>query len=63
MKINQSKIPPHDVDFEGKVDFEDVIDALIKTLQDFRKRKDHVVKLNFTSSMFHMKLDIKLEKK
>jgi len=61
--MNQSKIPPHDVDFEGQVDTGDVIDALIITLLDFKKRKDHVTKLNFTSSMFHMKLDIKLEKK
>jgi len=60
--MNQ-KMPPHDTDFEGQVDIEEVIDALIKTLQEFKERKDHIIKLNFESSMFHMKLDIKLEQK
>lgn len=60
---SKSKIPPHDTDFEGSVKVEDVIDSLIETLQDFKKRASHVSKLNFESSMFHMKLDIKLEQK
>jgi len=58
-----SKMPPHDTEFEGQVNVEEVIDALIETLLDFKKRKDHITNLNFESSMFHMKLNIKLEKK
>ena len=58
-----SKIPPYDTEFEGQVDTKDVIDALIDTLLDFKNRSDHITKLEFTSSMFHMKLDIKLEEK
>jgi len=57
------KMPPHDTEFEGQVDTKDVIDALIETLLDFKSRSDHIIKLNFTSSMLHMKLNIKLEKK
>jgi len=58
-----SKMPPHDTEFEGEVDMAEVIDALIDTLLDFKNRKDHITKLKFESSMFHMKLDIKLEQK
>ena len=61
--MSQNKIPPHDEAFEGQVDPKDVIDALIDSLLDFKNRSDHIIKLNFTSSMFHMKLDIKLEEK
>lgn len=57
------KMPAHDEEFEGQVDAKDVIDALIETLLDYKNRSDHIIKLNFTSSMFHMKLDIKLEEK
>ena len=55
-----SKLPPHDEEFAGQVDLGDAIDDLIVTLQDFKKRKTHIIKMNFESSMFHMKLDIKL---
>jgi len=58
-----TKMPPHDTEFEGQVDPADVIDALIVTLEDFKKRYGHIIKLNFESSMFHMKLDIKLEER
>ncbi len=61
--MSQNKIPPHDEAFEGQVDPKDVIDALIDSLLDFKNRSDYIIKLNFTSSMFHMKLDIKLEEK
>ena len=55
-----SKLPPHDEEFEGQVDLADAIDDLIVTLQDFKKRKTHITMMKFESSMFHMKLDIKL---
>ena len=58
-----NKIPPHDEEFEGEVEASVVIDALIETLSDFKTRSKNIVKLNFESSMFHMKLDIKLEEK
>ncbi len=53
-------MPPHDEEFEGQVDLGDAIDDLIVTLQDFKKRKTHITQMKFESSMFHMKLDIKL---
>ncbi len=61
--MSENKIPPHDEAFEGQVDPKDVIDALIDSLLDFKNRSDYIIKLNFSSSMFHMKLDIKLEEK
>ena len=58
-----TKLPPHDEEFSGNVEPEVVIDALIESLQDFKSRAKNIVKLTFSSSMFHMKLDIKLEQK
>lgn len=55
-----SKIPPHDEEFSGDVDLGVAIDDLIKSLEDFKKKKTHIIRMNFESSMFHMKLDIKL---
>ena len=55
------KIPKeHDTFFEGPVSEEEAIDSIITTLNDFKSRKDKIIKMNWTSSMFHLKLDMRL---
>ena len=57
------KLPPHDEDFEGKCSLLTALDGIIKQLEDFKKRAGHINKLEFEDSMFHMKLDIRLDEK
>lgn len=57
------EIPPHDEDFKGEVSTVKALDAIIKTLEDFKIRAGFINILEFDSSMFHMNLKIKLDKK
>lgn len=57
------EIPPHDTDFEGEVSMDAAIDSIIETLQDFKKRQEHIIQMNWTSSMFHLKLKMRLAEK
>jgi len=61
--MSHEKLPPHDTEFEGHVTIEAAIDSIIETLQDFKTRKDNIVKMNWTSSMFHLKIDMRLAEK
>ena len=56
-----SGIPPHDTEWEGSVKFDQAIDSIIETLQDFKKRKQNIVKMKWDSSMFHLHLDMRLK--
>ena len=55
-------MPPHEIDTHAQVENHVAIDGIINNLKDFRKRSDHLIKLEFEDSRFHMKLDIELSK-